>query len=253
MRWDIVLLRGFQWWKKASEDKEAGSTSARICEKGHAMDPNWETCAYCEAEIRASRKSAAGATDAESVEPRNSEQRITQMERSRTVIDSGPGEAEERLDKTLVGTSADPTERTSARSAATKRKIMGILVTYTWRPKEGELFVLYEGRNIIGSGESCDVRIPTDKMMSDRHAVILFRLEERVEIYDEHSTNGTFVNEKFVEREGADLADGASIKAGATIFEFRKFESAGKRSPGSAGSGKEGQTHSGGSLHDPSF
>jgi pSer/pThr/pTyr-binding forkhead associated (FHA) protein len=67
-------------------------------------------------------------------------------------------------------------------------------------------------------------------MMSSEHAVILCRAG-RDELHDMLSTNGTFLNEKYVERDGADLIDGALIKTGATIFEFRKFTSGGEKRP----------------------
>jgi hypothetical protein len=159
------------------------------------------------------------------------------MERRTTQIDNG--ESGEGRGATKVETSAGiapqrekpETRLQTGKSDTSQRKLTGVLVTYKWRP-QGELFKLYEGRNVIGSGseETCDVYISsrTDDMISKEHAVILCRAG-RDELHDMLSTNGTFLNETYVERDGADLRDGALIKTGATVFEFRKFTSGGDR------------------------
>jgi len=117
-----------------------------------------------------------------------------------------------------------------ARNTAPRRKITGVLVTFTW-DRQGDLFVLYEGRNVIGKGyvqseggRPCDVLLHTDSTMSDEHAVILCRAG-RYELFDRQSTNGTFVDERFVESQGVELKDGARIKTGSTIWMIRKIES----------------------------
>ena len=116
------------------------------------------------------------------------------------------------------------------RSSAPRRKITGVLVTFTW-DRQGDLFVLYEGRNVIGKGyveseggRPCDVLLHADASMSDEHAVILCRAG-RYELFDRQSTNGTFVDEVFVESHGVVLKDGAKIKTGATVWLIRKIES----------------------------
>lgn len=155
------------------------------------------------------------------------------MERRNTEIDDG--ESGEGRGATKFDTSAGiapQTEKpdTLPQEKTSQRKLTGVLVTFKWRPK-GKLFPLYEGRNVIGSDstESCDIYISseTDKMVSGEHAVILCRAG-RDELHDMLSTNGTFLNEKYVERDGADLIDGALIRTGATVFEFRKFISGGE-------------------------
>jgi pSer/pThr/pTyr-binding forkhead associated (FHA) protein len=141
------------------------------------------------------------------------------MQAGVTRIDTGiPGE---QRGATRIDTSSDTQRK---KPIVQERKITGVLVTFSWR-FQGELFVLYEGRNVIGSAESSDIQIMTnDPMMSGDHAVILCRAG-RDELHDLLSTNGTFRNEKYVERDGVDLADGDSIRTGSTVFEFRKITS----------------------------
>lgn len=210
-----------RWWEKITGSQ--GSDGIRVCEKGHPMDPNWKTCAYCDAENRAHQKTAHEPDEFKSSEPM---QRSITMERTTTKVDGGVSEEGQGVTKFDTSANVAPQRR---EPAAHQRKLTGVLVTFKWR-SQGELFPLYEGRNVIGSGDSCDVYIGTDRMMSKEHAVVLCRAG-RDELHDMLSTNGTFLNEKYVERDGADLVDGALIKTGATVFEFRKFTSGGERVP----------------------
>ena len=46
-------------------------------------------------------------------------------------------------------------------SVAKDRKIVGILVTYSWTP-EGQVFPVREGRNFIGRDRECEICVPDD-------------------------------------------------------------------------------------------
>lgn len=221
-----------KWWKQIVG---TNASNTRVCEKGHPMDPNWKTCAYCDAETRAHQKTAH---EADEIESDKSMQRSITMERRTTQVDngeSGEGRGATKFETSSVSPQREKpdTRLQMEKSDAGQRKLTGVLVTFNWRP-QGKLFPLYEGRNVIGSAseELCDIYISnrTDEMVSKEHAVILCRAG-RDELHDMLSTNGTFLNEKYVERDGADLIDGALIKTGATVFEFRKFTSGGDRAP----------------------
>jgi hypothetical protein len=215
------------WWKEITGSGKT-DTSGRMCEKGHPMDPNWKTCAYCEAEARATQKTVRPETsDFESSETK---QGSMTMGRSTTKIYPGPEAPEEGgASETRFDTSSNDIVPPKKAPPAHQRRLTGVLVTFKWK-SQGELFPLYEGRNVIGSKDSCDVCITTDKTMSGEHAVLLCRAG-RDELHDLLSTNGTFLNEEYVVRDGADLTDGALIKTGATVFEFRKFTSGSGRVP----------------------
>jgi pSer/pThr/pTyr-binding forkhead associated (FHA) protein len=164
---------------------------------------------------RTSRSNTAEPEESKSTEQT---ERSKAMQSGVTKIDTGmPGGPR---GTTKIDTSSDPS---SKKTIVQERKITGVLVTFSWRP-QGELFVLYEGRNVLGSAESSDIQIMTDPIMSGDHAVILCRAG-RDELHDLLSTNGTFRNEKYVERDGVDLADHDSIRTGGTVFEFRKITS----------------------------
>ena len=111
------------------------------------------------------------------------------------------------------------------------RKIVGVLVSYTWRP-EGELFAVREGRTHIGADQIRDdpehreveVQCPLDDLISGDHALILVQQGEFY-IQDLASTNGTFVNGKKIRPESVeDLPNNSEIKTGKTLFSFVQFK-----------------------------
>jgi pSer/pThr/pTyr-binding forkhead associated (FHA) protein len=107
------------------------------------------------------------------------------------------------------------------------RKVVGILLTYSWQP-EGQLFPIREGKNFIGRDQvsseveprDCDVQIPQDKRMSAEHAVILCRAGN-YEIIDQMSSNGTFVDGSLLKaNQSYDLRNYAEIVTGTTTWTF---------------------------------
>lgn len=80
-------------------------------------------------------------------------------------------------------------------------------------------FELYEGRNVIGRGAECDIKVE-DNMVSTRHATVLYRAG-RFTITDCQSSHGTYVNNNDIELEPCWLKDGDIIKIGETEFEFK--------------------------------
>jgi RNA polymerase subunit RPABC4/transcription elongation factor Spt4 len=171
-------------------------TPGRLCPAGlHVMDPGWQVCPYC-----ASQKSHRGETTHQSGrgEPTAGDNKVA------TPPGSYPGD--EKKVETIFGD---------------VRRIVGVLITYTWRP-EGELFLVREGRNLLGSAPECDIRVTTDPRLSARHAYILHRPGSFL-IYDEKSMSGTFVNGESVE-EKPHLPDSADLRTGGTIWRFAALE-----------------------------
>jgi pSer/pThr/pTyr-binding forkhead associated (FHA) protein len=201
---------------------EAIPRPGRKCAKGHAMDPSWEECPYCEAEQRSKQRTV------ESVDP---------SDRHRTRIGPVPQNPPEanRLTRPIAG----PVEQGGHGGASETRRITGVLVTYTWQPG-GEVHVIREGKNFIGSGDvssetphrTCDIQVQQDPTMSAEHALILCR-QGNYEILDQISTNGTFLAGQMLRANvGADLPNNAEIKTGSTLWTFIKVSpSAGPQNP----------------------
>lgn len=99
------------------------------------------------------------------------------------------------------------------------RKLVGLLISYSVN-EYGEVYKIYEGRNYIGRSKQCDISIPSDKNMSSKHLVILFReAEGRFWAIDQDSSNGTYINGEFISEKVA-LRTNDVIVVGATKFVF---------------------------------
>ena len=196
---------------------EAMPRPGRKCAMGHAMDPGWEECPYCEAEQRSKQRTGGGV---ENVDP---------SDRQRTRIASArpnPPEAN-RLTRAMPA----PGEQGGHGGAGETRRITGVLVSYTWRP-EGEIHPIREGKNFIGSGDisseavhrSCDIQVPQDNTMSAEHALILCR-QGSYEILDQISSNGTFLGGQMLKaNQGTELPNYGEIKTGSTFWTFIKVK-----------------------------
>ena len=234
-----------RWWRGLGHRNDI-QQAGRYCSAGHPMDPNWETCPRCAAEQRAREKTVLDTQGAAAGQPSGSTSMSdSKIRRPTAVDDNGTPAVQEpvggaRSARPPPATQSPPPASMQPAARWHERKIAGILVTFSWSP-QGQLFVLYEGRNVIGSGRvesedgrECDVMIEGDDMLSGEHAVILCR-HGRYELVDRHSTNGTYMNDVFVEIPGVQLADGARITTGATVWTFRKIDGA---APAQAASGQ---------------
>ncbi|GHT39389.1 peptide-binding protein [Bacteroidia bacterium] len=98
------------------------------------------------------------------------------------------------------------------------RKLVGWLVTYSFDAM-GVDYKLYEGRNIIGRDADCNITV-NDKLMSGKHATLLFR-SGKYSLTDSQSSHGTFVNDTDIDLEPHYIKDGDIIRMGETTFKFR--------------------------------
>ncbi len=77
------------------------------------------------------------------------------------------------------------------------RKVVGVVISYSANPA-GEVFKIYEGRNIIGRGNTADICFSKDNQMSSQHFLILYVEAEGIFWgEDQKSSNGSYVNGKF--------------------------------------------------------
>lgn len=107
---------------------------------------------------------------------------------------------------------------TLGETSSPPRKIVGALVTYTWRD-EGQLFPVLEGRNRIGSDpQQCEIAIPQDDTLSAVNSHIIFR--KHFTIGDNVSMCGTDVNGEPIESPTVPLHNYARIRTGSTQWTF---------------------------------
>jgi hypothetical protein len=92
-----------------------------------------------------------------------------------------------------------------------------VLVTYSWKP-EGQIFPVREGRNLIGRGAECDIRVPEDQTLSNINTHITFR--KSFIVGDMVSMSGTDLNGQPIEEQFVPLGNYARIRTGSTNWTF---------------------------------
>jgi hypothetical protein len=98
------------------------------------------------------------------------------------------------------------------------RKIVGVLITYSWQ-EQGQVFPILEGRNLIGKDPAqCDICIPQDATLSAVNTFITYR--KHFLIGDKVSMSGTDVDGEPIETEFVPLRNYAKIRTGSTYWTF---------------------------------
>jgi hypothetical protein len=98
------------------------------------------------------------------------------------------------------------------------RKIVGVLITYSWQ-ESGQVFPILEGRNLIGKDpDQCDIAIPQDATLSAVNSFITYR--RHFLIGDKVSMSGTDVDGEPIETEFVPLRNYAKIRTGSTYWTF---------------------------------
>jgi hypothetical protein len=188
--------------------RSAGTDAApSLCAAGlHPRDSTWKdgVCMYCQAEMNKRAKTAMlppGAPGEAGAGP--AQAGSTPRPRGRTrIIDP-------------VGAASGAPEGVRGES----RRIVGVLVTYTWQ-REGELFVVRTGKNAIGANADADIAISCDPTLSGEHAVVLHQAGTCY-VNDRVSANGTWLNGKLVAPGSTHrLENYATIKTGSTVWTF---------------------------------
>lgn len=200
----------------------------------HTMDPTWTECAYCKAEGRLSVSRGRRETVVESLEGYGG-RRETEVESPSSlggIRENTPAGQVAPLGSVMGSSSgsqrrktqfyAPPTESASEdkgeRPRIAGRKIVGVLITYTWDP-DGQVFAVREGRNWIGRDqEKCDIAVPEDETLSAINSHITFR--KNFVIGDNVSMSGTDLNGEPIEEQFRPLENYATIRTGATHWTF---------------------------------
>lgn len=87
-----------------------------------------------------------------------------------------------------------PLNGTDASNSTRDRRVVGLLVSYSAN-EAGEVYKIYEGRNIIGRGNECDIPFPNDNTMSRDHLLIQYiEAKGAFRAQDKGSSHGTYIN-----------------------------------------------------------
>jgi hypothetical protein len=99
--------------------------------------------------------------------------------------------------------------------------VVGVLVTYSWKP-EGQVFPVREGRNLIGRGTECEICVPDDPTLSNVNSHITYR--KNFVIGDMVSMSGTDLNGEPVEDKFVPLPNYSTLRTGSTHWTFIVIE-----------------------------
>ena len=197
---------------------------ALTCPKGHVLDPTWTECVYCAMDRTGDKAPAASVMIPPANRPKTVVENATPMpDRSATAQmpafsekPQPPAAGAGRRGHTMYVAPPDP----SAEGAAPRqqeRKILGILITYSWKP-EGQIFPVREGRNLIGRGAECEILVPEDTTLSSVNTHITFR--KSFTIGDMVSMSGTDLNGEPIEEQFVPLSNLSRIRTGSTHWVF---------------------------------
>lgn len=219
------------------------TTVESLCPAGlHQVDPNWlrqgKACPYC----RGKEETARSQPSMESKSPPAAQRKQTRADDVSAPMSGGPAEAASAagsprppgrghtaVDDSPVSGSSVADAPSPDRHVGGGRRIQAVLTTYSWSGM-GELFVIRDGRNYVGSGSvaaannsTCEVLVSNDGRLSSAHFLILYQ-GGRPLITDLLSLNGTMVDGQPIDGRGVELTDNAVIKAGDTVFVFQRIK-----------------------------
>ncbi|HVN44392.1 MAG TPA: FHA domain-containing protein [Steroidobacteraceae bacterium] len=171
-------------------------THTRRCPAGHPMALDWAECPYCKAERPSTPDSQAGQAPASPA--------------------------------TAPATAIAPT-RYREETKMAGRLLVGVVFTFSWSSR-GQLFPVYAGRNHAGAapmtreGERTAILVTEDPAVSATQFLILYQQDTgQYRIMDTSSSHATFVNGERIDSKGIELPDDAQIRAGNTLFIFKKL------------------------------
>lgn len=150
--------------------------------------------------------------------------------RRKTVFIPPPEEGDAEAQPGQLSSVPQPGQMSQSRRTP-DRRIVGVLVTYSWKP-EGQVFAVREGRNLIGRGTECEVSIPDDGTLSNVNSHITYR--KSFVIGDMVSMSGTDLNGMPIEEQFVPLPNYATIRTGSTQWTFMAIQPAASSASASA-------------------
>jgi len=201
----------------------------RLCSNGHVMDAAWTECKYCSAkpanegraprdeptpepseaapdtgESFGSRATLLGTPSEGTWSPGEATGHPQEHQHHEPDGARGPSSSTAPKHRTVYDPGLVPEALKSPGKAAPgpgTGRLVGWLVSFSLDPS-GVDFRLREGRNSVGSDPDCDVVIEGARGVSGKHAIVMYR-KNQVQIRDNDSTNGTYVNGRDIFGQGA--------------------------------------------------
>lgn len=191
-----------------------GAMGSSTCPKGHTVDPTWTECPFCKGQAAPVRKMTEIESPAAAPRP-------VPPPPPPPVVGSAPARRMTEFAPPPSPSGGTIVEAQTPR--VTQRKIVGVLITYSWRP-DGQMFPVREGRNLIGRGAECEIQVPEDGTLSSVNTHITFR--KSFTVGDMVSMSGTDINGTPIEEQFVTLESGAKLRTGSTHWTFLAIPSA---------------------------
>jgi hypothetical protein len=174
-------------------------SSFKTCDSGHFYPSSNDSCPYCNKQKNNPNMDSSG--DKTEVIDNNSGDDKTAIISPTTNMGNKTSTPNfDNPDKTVI---FSPKKGDKTPKQSNIRKLVGWIVSYTLN-ENGMDFRLYEGKNTVGRGMDCNIRITEDKLLSSEHATFLYR-GDSIYIRDEMASNPSFINEE-------ELMPGATVK-----------------------------------------
>lgn len=166
--------------------------ATKKCVNGHIYDPSiyGETCPFCPASGTVINENPEGHTFVNGgfSEMAGGTMPTIPVSPADNAAGAGGGTVIRHIGGNMTGETNAPNGN---------RRLVGLLVCYDINPF-GEVFKIYEGRNMIGRKATVDIVLSADSQISSEHLIILYREAEGVFwAIDNNSSNGTYVNGAF--------------------------------------------------------
>lgn len=188
----------------------------RTCVNGHQYESNiyGDNCPFCPSQENRTHVNPSSFNDGGEHTRVIGEE--TDLKKTELISDAADGAMPMGGGATVIRRAGD---KTGLQGAGGGRRLVGLLVSYSVNPL-GEVYKIYEGRNIIGRSAMSDIPVPTDSNMSSQHLLILYREAENIFwAVDQNSSNGTYINGAFVS-DRKQIKTNDIIVVGGTKFVF---------------------------------
>ena len=162
----------------------------KTCSNGHNYDATKNVnCPYCP-QSQGGNKTIASSNSGSEATKTVIKSSVFDSSKKTVIVDSNKGSGNNTIfqQRTKIMSTESP--------IVEERKIVGFLVTYDMN-QQGKAFILFEGKNIIGSNSDSDILIPNDPGVSGKHLTILYRNNSFI-FRDELSNNGTFIDGEMI-------------------------------------------------------
>lgn len=189
---DKKKKKKMSWWPFGGDDDEALVPHCGSC--GNEVDASWRVCPHCSAQLGAPAEAAP-------------------LPVGQAPLPAGAGVP---IPQPVAGGSQRTVAIDLSEAVPQKREVVGWLVVMSGTQK-GVDFRIHTGMNNIGAAADNDI-VVTDEYLSSRHSMIRYE-DGRYEMIDNGSTNGSFVNEKRINRE--ELIDNDTVRLGRTEMRFK--------------------------------